>query len=35
MSNYLNIISNNENKINNNNQELNLFINKIEDLLKL
>ena len=35
MNEYLEIIKNCENKINNNNKELNLFINKIEDLLKI
>ena len=34
MNNYLNIINDYENKINNNNHELSLFVNKIEDLLK-
>ena len=35
MNDYLEIINNYENKINNNNQELNLFVNKIEELLKI
>ena len=34
MNNYLNIINNYENKINNNFRELKLFVNKIEELLK-
>ena len=35
MNDYLEIINNYGNKINNNNQELNLFVNKIEELLKI